>query len=60
MDHTNLLEHVKIFHDKSRPKTKKGKNRKGNTFNGGSALYEGRELTLNAFRGGLFPIKDKQ
>ena len=41
-------------------KTKKGKNRKGNTFNGGSALYEGRELTLNAFRGGLFPIKDKQ
>ena len=31
--------------------------KKRNTLESGSALYEGRELTLNAFRSGIFPIK---
>ena len=31
--------------------------KKQNTFDSVAALYEGRELTLNAFRRGLFPMK---
>ena len=40
-------------------KTKKiRKNR--NTFDSVNVLYEGRELTLNAFNSGIFPIKSKK
>ena len=31
-----------------------------NTFDSISALYRGRQLTLNTFRSGIFPIKEKQ
>ena len=48
------------FKDKSRPKTREGKGKKGNTFDSVSALYEGPELILNAFRSGIFPIKEKR
>ena len=34
--------------------------RKRNTFESVNALYEGQELTLNAFRSGIFPIKTTQ
>ena len=59
MDQTNLLESVKN-NDKSRPKRKDGKDEKQNTFDSVSALYEGRELTRDAFRSGIFPINWKQ
>ena len=42
---------------------KQGKNRqkqKGNTYESACALYEGRELILNVFRSGIFPIKEKK
>ena len=58
MDQINLLENMKKLNDKSRPK--KGKDKKQNTFDHVSALYEGLELTLNAFKSGIFPIKEKQ
>ena len=58
MDQTNLLENMKKLNEKSRPKNGKDKNQ--NTFDSVSALYEGLELTLNAFRSGIFPIKVKQ
>ena len=48
------------FNNKSRPKTKEGKDKKQNAFDSISALIESRELTLNAFRSGMFPIKEKQ
>ena len=41
-------------------KQKKGKDKKDkkeNTFDSANALYEGRDLTLNAFRSAIFPIK---
>ena len=57
MDQTNLLENIIKLNNKSRPKTKEGKDKKRNTFDSINALYEGRELTLNAFRSGIFPIK---
>ena len=59
-DQTHLLENIKKINHKSRPKTKEGKNKKRNTFDSVSALYEDRELTLNVFRSGIFPIKEKQ
>ena len=47
------------FSGKSRPKTKEGQNKK-DTYESVSALYEGRELTLNAFKSGIFQIKVKK
>ena len=34
--------------------------KKINTFESVNALYEGRESILNAFRNGIFPIKNRQ
>ena len=60
MDKSNLLENIIKFNNKSRSKTEEGKDKKQNTFNSVSALYDGRELTLDAFRGEIYPIKEKQ
>ena len=60
MDQTNLLEKMVNFNNKSRTKTKEGKHKKQNTFDSVNALDEGQELTLNAFRSGILPIKEKQ
>ena len=57
MDESNLLEHIVEFDNKTRPKRKKKIRVKINTSDSISALYEGRELTLNAFKNGIFPIK---
>ena len=46
--------------NKYRPKTKESKDKKRNTYESVNALYEGRELTLNAFKSGIFPIKATQ
>ena len=54
---TNLLENIINFSNKSRSKTNKQKDKKQITFDSINALYEGRELVLNAFRSGIFPIK---
>ena len=48
---------MKTFNDKSRAKTKEGKDKKWNTFDILNALYEGRKLTLNAFWSGIFSIR---
>ena len=37
-----------------------GLDKKRDTYESAYALYEGRELTLNAFKSGIFPIKDTQ
>ena len=60
MDQTNLSENMVNFNTESRPKTKEAKDKKWNTFDSVSALYEGRELTVNAFTRGIFPIKKKE
>ena len=59
-DHNNLLKHLVHFNDKSRPRTTEGKEKKRNTYESAYVLYEGQELILNAFRSGLFPIKETQ
>ena len=48
MDPTNLLESMKKFNDKSRKKTKEGKDKERNTFD---------SLKLSAFSSGIFPAK---
>ena len=60
MDQTNLLEYMVKCNVKSKPKPKKGKYEEIITFDSVNALYEGQELTLNAFRSGIFPIKSAQ
>ena len=60
MDQSNLLENTVKFNNKSKPKTKEGKADKQNGFDSVNAHYEDRELTLNAFRSGIFPKKATQ
>ena len=51
---------IKSITKEKKNKTKEGKDKKQNTFAGVNALYESRELTLNAFRSGTFQIKEKE
>ena len=37
-----------------------GKDEKRDTYESAYTLYEGRELNLNAFKSGIFPIKATQ
>ena len=57
---SNLLENIIEFNEKSRPRTKEGKDKKRNTYESAYVLYERRESTLNAFRSRIFPIKSTQ
>ena len=60
MDQSNLLRNMVEFNNKSRIRNKEGKTKKRDTFGSVNALYEGRELTLNAFKSRIFPIKAKK
>ena len=60
MDQTNLLENIVNFCNKFRPRSKEDKDKKQNTFDSINAVYEDRELILNIFRSGVFPIKEKK
>ena len=59
MDQSNVLENILKFDNKSRPRSKEDKE-KSDTYEIVYALYEGRELTLNVFKIGIFPIKSTQ
>ena len=52
-----MLDILKDFNDRSRPKIAEGKSEKRNTYKSEYGLYEGWELVLNAFRSEIFPIK---
>ena len=47
------------FNNKSRPISKE-ENEEKDTYESAYALYEGRKLTLSAFKSGIFPIKEKK
>ena len=57
MDQNNLLKNGKEFSEKSKARTKDGKDKKRNTFENVNAFYEGPKLILNAFKSGIFPTK---
>ena len=59
-DQINLLKNIVEFNNKYEPRTKEGKDKKGDTYVSGYALSEGWELTLNTFKSGMFPIKATQ
>ena len=46
------------FYNEFKLKTKEDKDKK--TFDSVNALYESRQLTRNAFKSGIFPIKATQ
>ena len=56
MDQSSLLKNLVGFKNKSRPRTIEGKDKK-NTYESAYDLYEGRELTLNAFKSGIYLMK---
>ena len=58
MEQTNLLENIVIFSNKSKPRSKRDKDKKQNTYDSINALYEGQELILNAYKSGIFLIKE--
>ena len=62
VDQTDLLDNIADFSKKAKPGLKEDKNKKQSNFNSTfdfvSALSEGRELTLNVFRSGIFPVKE--
>ena len=57
MDQSNFFEIMAEFHNETRPE-KEDKEEKRNNFDSITALYERPELTLNAFRSAIFPIKE--
>ena len=59
-DQSNLLENLVEFNNESGPKMKEDKNEKRDTYENTYALNEGRELTANAFKSGIFPTKATQ
>ena len=59
-DQANLFENLVKYNNKSKPNSNQGTDKKRNTFDSVSALYEGQELALNAFRSRMFPIKVTQ
>ena len=48
------------FNNKSRPKNQERKDKERDTYESAYALYEGRELTLNAYKRGTCPLKPSQ
>ena len=58
IDQSNPLEITAKFNNKSKPRLIEDK--KSDTHESLCALYEGQELTLNAFKSGIFTIKETQ
>ena len=50
-----MLEYILSFNNKIKPKSDEDKNKKNDVFD--KNLYKGREMLLNAFKSGLFPLK---
>ena len=60
VDQNNPLKNIVEFTEKSRPRSKEGKDKKRDIYESAYALYEGRELALNKFKSRIFPIKATQ
>ena len=59
-DQNNPLKNIVEFTEKSRPRSKEGKDKKRDIYESAYALYEGRGLALNKFKSRVFPIKATQ
>ena len=56
-EQADLVEYILNFNNKTRPKNKDDKKNKKNVLNTAKDLYDGRELVINVFKSGLFPLK---
>ena len=56
-EQADLLEYILSFNSKIKPRLDEDKNKKNDVFNGARNFYKGRELVLNGFKSGLFPLK---
>ena len=56
-EQVDLLENILNFNDNTNPKSNEDKNKTNDVFGSAKNLYEGREVILNAFKSGLFPLK---
>ena len=51
------MEYILSFNTNTKPRSDKDKNKKYDVVDSAKNLYEGRELILNSFKSGLFPLK---
>ena len=56
-EQSDLLDYLFDFNSKTKLESKKGKIRKNDVFDSVRDLYKGRELVINTFKIGLFPLK---
>ena len=56
-EQSDLVEYILNFNNKTRPKNKDDKKKQKNILNSTQNLYYSRELVINAFKSGLFPLK---
>ena len=60
MDQNKLIKNLVEFNNKSKPKTIEGKDKRRDTYESAYALYDGRKYILNAFKSGIFSIKEQR
>ena len=58
-DQSSLLNEIKNFSDKTKPRGGKKKREKEDVLQNLYNFYEGREKVLNAFNSKIFPIKKR-
>ena len=56
-ERVDLLEYVLSFDNRTAPRSDEVKNKKNDIFDSAKNVFEGRELVVNAFKSGLFPLK---
>ena len=56
-EQADLVEYIVNFNYKTKPKNKDDKKHTKNVFIATQNLYYGRELVINYFKSGLFPLK---
>ena len=54
---SDLVDYFFDFNSKTKAKSQKDKKRRKDVFDSVKNLYKGRELVINAFKSGLFPLK---
>ena len=58
-EQTDLKEHISNFNNKARPKNRDDKKKTRKMLLILQKICDGRELVINVFKSGLFPLKSK-
>ena len=57
-ERSSLLEKTLNIQEQSKTKNQNKKAKKKDTYENGEKLYEVREMALNVFKSGIFPVKN--